>query len=190
MQNLENKRFILPLCARSLSLKDLHAKSREHGSYGGRRTVLTSHFGTGTGWAFGTGSGRHAIARVRLSKIGDYLPDNVSCLRLSGLGHAVNDKTAETSLQWNQMQTQKVRFEWASRWHYHLALHTRSLASMLAASFPGRAVRPIQPKNRVPMSNARFVRNLLSMSFAPSFNAGGWIKENLQGEDKYNETRR
>jgi hypothetical protein len=45
-------------------------------------------------------------------------------------------------------------------------------------------------KNRVPMSNARFVRNLLSMSFAPSFDAGSWIKENLQGEDKYNETRR
>jgi hypothetical protein len=33
-QNLENKRFILSLCARSLSLKELRAKSREHGSYG------------------------------------------------------------------------------------------------------------------------------------------------------------
>ena len=29
------------------------------------------------------------------------------------------------------------------------------------------------------MSNASFVRNLLGMSFAPSFDAGGWIKENL-----------
>ena len=36
MQNLENKRSNLRLCARSLSLQDLHAKSREHGSYGGR----------------------------------------------------------------------------------------------------------------------------------------------------------
>src|SRR5208282_1800446 len=35
LQNLENKRFILPLPARSLSLKDLYAKSREHWGYGG-----------------------------------------------------------------------------------------------------------------------------------------------------------
>ena len=34
LQNLENKQVILRLRARSLSLKDLHAKSREHGSYG------------------------------------------------------------------------------------------------------------------------------------------------------------
>src|SRR5208282_4583713 len=44
VQNLENKRLILRLCARSLSLKKLHAKSREHGSYGrcgpGRGSVL------------------------------------------------------------------------------------------------------------------------------------------------------
>ena len=36
LQNLEKTRVILPLCARSLSLKELHAKSREHWSYGGR----------------------------------------------------------------------------------------------------------------------------------------------------------
>jgi hypothetical protein len=100
MQNLENKRFILPLCARSLSFKDLHAKSREHASYGGRRTDLMSRFGTGRAQHLKRGMESHAITRVRLSKIGDYLPDNVSCLRLSGLGHAVNDKTAEASLQW------------------------------------------------------------------------------------------
>jgi hypothetical protein len=34
VQNLENKGFIFSLCARSLSFKELHAKSREHGSYG------------------------------------------------------------------------------------------------------------------------------------------------------------
>jgi len=56
MQNPENKRFILPLCARSLSSKDLYAKSREHGSYGGRDSHLASHFGPGAGSAFGTGS--------------------------------------------------------------------------------------------------------------------------------------
>ena len=38
-------------------------------------------------WRFAT-----AIARVRLSKIDDYLADNVCCYRLSDLGHAVNDK--------------------------------------------------------------------------------------------------
>ena len=190
MQNLENKRFILPLCARSLSLKDLHAKSREHGSYGGAARTLCPVLEPGRVQHLKRGMESHAIARVRLSKIGDYLPDNVSRPRLSGLGHAVNDKTAETSLQWSERQTQKVPFEWASRWHYHFALHTRSVASMLAASFPGRALDRFSQKNRVPMSNVRFVRNLLSMSLAPSFDAGGWIKENLQGEDKYNETCR
>ena len=33
LQNLEKTRFILRLSARSLSLKNLYAKSREHGSY-------------------------------------------------------------------------------------------------------------------------------------------------------------
>jgi hypothetical protein len=46
MQNLENKRFILPLCARSLSLQELHAKSREHGSYGLRAPSPASRPGT------------------------------------------------------------------------------------------------------------------------------------------------
>jgi hypothetical protein len=32
-QNIENTRFILRLCARPLSLQELHAKSREHGGY-------------------------------------------------------------------------------------------------------------------------------------------------------------
>ena len=32
LQNLERKRLKFRLCARSLSFKDLHAKSREHGS--------------------------------------------------------------------------------------------------------------------------------------------------------------
>jgi hypothetical protein len=44
VQNLENKRSKFRLCARSLSLQELHAKSREHGSYGwgveGRGSVL------------------------------------------------------------------------------------------------------------------------------------------------------
>jgi hypothetical protein len=34
LQNLENKGLKLSLCARSLSLQELHAKSRQHGSYG------------------------------------------------------------------------------------------------------------------------------------------------------------
>jgi hypothetical protein len=44
VQNLENKGSNLRLGARSLSLQELHAKSREHGSYGGR-DGLASHFG-------------------------------------------------------------------------------------------------------------------------------------------------
>src|SRR5208282_3121850 len=41
LQNPEKTRFILRLCARSLSLKELHAKSRQHGSYGWQAAVLT-----------------------------------------------------------------------------------------------------------------------------------------------------
>jgi len=44
VQNIENKGLNLRLCARSLSLPELRAKSREHGSYGwpgvGSRPVL------------------------------------------------------------------------------------------------------------------------------------------------------
>src|SRR5271166_1828251 len=46
LQNLENNGSILGLCARSLSLQELQAKSREHGSCGGCEG-LASHFGTG-----------------------------------------------------------------------------------------------------------------------------------------------
>ena len=50
-QNLKNKRFILSLCARSLSLQELHAKSREHRSYGRSTRCPGSRSGTclGTG---------------------------------------------------------------------------------------------------------------------------------------------
>jgi hypothetical protein len=40
LQNLENNGFVLRLCARSLSLQDLQAKSREHGSYGEAPRIL------------------------------------------------------------------------------------------------------------------------------------------------------
>ena len=76
-QNLEKTRFILRLSARSLSLKELHAESREHWSYGGaRRPILKSRD------AF-AGSRSRASTWVRLSKINDYLVDNVRCDRLS-----------------------------------------------------------------------------------------------------------
>jgi|ERR1022692_2478037 hypothetical protein len=35
VQNIENKGFTFRLCARSLSLQELRAKSRQHRSYGG-----------------------------------------------------------------------------------------------------------------------------------------------------------
>src|SRR5208282_348503 len=77
LQNLEKTRFILRLPARSLSLKELHVKSREHWSYGGaRRPILESRD------AF-AGSRSRASIWVRLSKINDYLVDNVRCSRLS-----------------------------------------------------------------------------------------------------------
>jgi hypothetical protein len=45
VQNLENKRVKLSLCARSLSLQELHAKSRQHGSYGCARRTRRSVLG-------------------------------------------------------------------------------------------------------------------------------------------------
>jgi hypothetical protein len=73
----------------------------------------------------------------------------------------------------------------------NLALHTRSLASMLAASsFPGRTVRPNQPRE----SSAYVERKIRSQSsqsvVCTQFRCGGWIKENLQGRENHNETRR
>jgi len=47
VQNLENTRFILRLCARSLSFKDLRAKSRQHWGYEWRQ-----------GWHFPSWDGR------------------------------------------------------------------------------------------------------------------------------------
>ena len=51
----------------------------------------TSQFGT---WASAWGAVSGHSVRVRLSKIVDYLVDNVCCNRLSELGHAVNAKAS------------------------------------------------------------------------------------------------
>ena len=117
VQNLENKRFNLRLRAKSLSLQELRAKSREHGSYAcprrGLRSVLGLDIGGGEPqiarlfrlWRLGSSpagtfdSAQGRLTRrpssikrpVRLSKI-DYLVDNVASRMLSGLGHSVNDK--------------------------------------------------------------------------------------------------
>ena len=73
----------------------------------------------------------------------------------------------------------------------NLALHTGLLRVCLPPLlFLVARLDRISQENRAPMSNVRFVRNLLSLSFAPSFDAGGWIKENLQGQENHNETRR
>jgi len=84
MQNLGNKRFTSPPCARSLSLKELRAKSREHGSYAWGATVLRPISELAETAA--------PSLRSRLSKIDDYLSDNISCIRLSDTGDGVNDK--------------------------------------------------------------------------------------------------
>ena len=72
-----------------MSFKDLHAKSRQHGSYG-RYGVPFWHCGGGQ---LGGLRRAIAIAGVGLSKIVDSLIDNLYCSRLSDLGCAVNDKT-------------------------------------------------------------------------------------------------
>jgi len=73
--------LILSPCARSLSLKELHAKSREHGSYESCIQACGSRFGT---WLeigrppsgrFGR-VGRVQFHWVKLSKNGIYLLDN------------------------------------------------------------------------------------------------------------------
>jgi len=57
-----------------------------------------AHFGNWGGLGIWSGGlDCHGIAWVRLSKIDDYLADNVSCNRLSDLGDRVNDKAAVRS---------------------------------------------------------------------------------------------
>jgi hypothetical protein len=100
VQNLENKRFILSLCARSLSLKELHAKSREHGSYSSCLAPLCSGLvlDDGTGrklrpWRGCLGAGKiPRNAWLELSKTGHYLVDNALWLSLSDLKDGVNGK--------------------------------------------------------------------------------------------------
>src|SRR5271165_378021 len=50
LQNLENKGLESRLWARSLSLRELRAKSREHRGYGGGGYKLAFRFGTGWYW--------------------------------------------------------------------------------------------------------------------------------------------
>ncbi len=114
LQNLENTGFILRLCARSLSLQELQAKSREHRSYGlggGRAVPFWNRIGLCPGHRRAVGSAVFApgmlqagsafrvwprpnrvTARIRLSKIDDYPVDNVSWSRLSSSRASVNEK--------------------------------------------------------------------------------------------------
>jgi hypothetical protein len=88
LQNPENKGSILRLCARSLSLQELRAKSGEHWSYGGREVPFWNRTDS-----LERGSPRsRVVTRVKLSKIEDYLADNVSCSSLSDSKYMVDDK--------------------------------------------------------------------------------------------------
>jgi hypothetical protein len=90
LQNLETKRLKFRLCARSLSLQGLQAKSREHWSYGPSKRQLAAHFGTGSS-AFGAGpEATHRLSQIVKDR--RYLVDNVSCNRLSDSKQAVNHK--------------------------------------------------------------------------------------------------
>ena len=84
-QNLENKRFRFLLCARSLSFKELHAKSREHGTCGWQRWLAVPFRNDRCGLCGHSGRGgpRAAPPAVRLSKIEDYLADNLCYFMLS-----------------------------------------------------------------------------------------------------------
>jgi hypothetical protein len=78
VQNLENKAFKFRLCARSLSFKDLHAKSREHGTYS-RRPWLDDPV-LGLRWG---AEGRASQFRcAKFSKIAYYLRDNGICINV------------------------------------------------------------------------------------------------------------
>jgi len=79
LQNLENKASNSRLYARSLSLQELRAKSREHWSYVGATVPLWNQANLLEASIHKV----HGVAEVRLSKINYYLFDNVSCTRLA-----------------------------------------------------------------------------------------------------------
>ena len=74
--------LFLRLPARSLSLKELYAKSREQGSYQQSRAYDRAILGPATP-PLGSAEPAH---RFRLSKILDYLLDNLYSIRLSEVG--------------------------------------------------------------------------------------------------------
>jgi hypothetical protein len=78
LQNPENKGSILRLCARSLSLQELYAKSREHGGYAWGATWRRSSLEL-------PGSQRQIVKEPH------YPADNVLICRLSDCVNAVND---------------------------------------------------------------------------------------------------
>ena len=90
LQNLGNKGVILPLCARSLSLKELHAKSREHGGCADAKGVLRPILAP----QLLRRSGSYALARVKLSKIAYYRIDNNCNKYYLIVKRAVNSKKA------------------------------------------------------------------------------------------------
>jgi hypothetical protein len=102
VQNLENKGSNFSLRARSLSLRELHAKSREHGSYGWHvgargpfwnwRRSKSAAQGCFGGSAFAARPRSRAVAWVRLSKTDYYRVDNIFLFRLSNLKHSVKPR--------------------------------------------------------------------------------------------------
>jgi|HubBroStandDraft_2_1064218.scaffolds.fasta_scaffold23438_3 hypothetical protein len=90
LQNLVNKRFKFCPCARSLSLQELHAKSRQHGTYPWRPWPALPDLGLGLKGR--ERAGEHQ--RARFSKITYYLKDNVMVIHIIHLERrSVNKKT-------------------------------------------------------------------------------------------------
>ena|SRR5580693_4570170 len=101
LQNLVNKRFKFCPCARSLSLQELHAKSRQHGTYPWRPWPALPDLGLGLKGR--ERAGEHQ--RARFSKITYYLKDNVMVIHIihferrpvnkkTGLCHAIRPNSA------------------------------------------------------------------------------------------------
>jgi hypothetical protein len=91
-QNLDSKRHKFRICARSLSFKELHAKSREHGSYADGVEARGSNLGTRLYSAATQSWSLSLLREPDCQRPGIILQIMYRDSRLSVLQHAVNKK--------------------------------------------------------------------------------------------------
>ena len=151
------------LSARSLSLQDLRAKSREHGSYG-LEDVPFWEWTASKPSAFRPNRqysrhpGRGEVALGRLSKTYYYLVDNILHNRLSGLKGAVNGKRVvaqcdKEASQGGRLLRRKYAFLGIT---IKLRLRSSGVGKLRNSCRPLRRTRP------VPLSLSRYCRAGLS----------------------------